>query len=279
MPAGPSSSATSSRSRRRGTTRVVFCPNRAWNAPKVDPVVLGRLASKLRQLHVEDARFVDGLKDDARRVAALRLFASRPSGALRRPPAEDVDRARAALAAARDRGAYYGGRASLEADRADRYVPSPPAPGSNRLERGLRRLSPSRPRRRPTRRDRGRAVARRRRKYPTRILHVRWENSDKARPARSRFEAFATSRLRVFGRVYELLTALPHEEQPKLLFFAVEGFDLEAVDIAAARGFLLPRFDGLAWRGRVAVDRRRGRARTKPPARARAGPSSSSGRS
>ena len=26
----------------RGTTGVVFCPNRAWNPPKVDPVVLGR---------------------------------------------------------------------------------------------------------------------------------------------------------------------------------------------------------------------------------------------
>ena len=87
---------------------------------------------------------------------------------------------------------------------------------------------------------------RRRRKYPTRILHVRWDNSDEDRPAKGRFACFASSELRAFGRTYELLTALPHEEQPKLLFFAVRGPGLADVDIAAARGFLLPNFDGLA---------------------------------
>ena len=34
------------RRRRRGTTGVLFCPNRAWHSPKVDPVVLGRSARR-----------------------------------------------------------------------------------------------------------------------------------------------------------------------------------------------------------------------------------------
>ena len=96
------------------------------------------LASRARKLDVEDARFVDDLKNDAQRVAALRLFA-RETGFIKRAETEDVDRARAALAAARDRGAYYGGRAVLERGQPDRYAPSPAAPGSNRLERVPRR--------------------------------------------------------------------------------------------------------------------------------------------
>ena len=36
----------------RGTTGVVFCPNRAWNSPKIDPVALGRWRSTIQAIRV-----------------------------------------------------------------------------------------------------------------------------------------------------------------------------------------------------------------------------------